>query len=154
MMSSMSKCLFWPITRFASLSQLFIIICNCAINFSDIGESNAMPRNKRSFSATFGSSYGAANKGGFPTKRPRGVSAASSSGGGQSSHRLPHINGGSDDPIVQYLADMVDIERQWLDMERQRAENERSMMMYMMQILQALVCPQQDEEEQETEVEG
>ena len=54
-----------------------------------------------------------------------------------------------DDPIGQYLAEMVEIERQWLDMERERAENERQMMVYMMQVLQALVCPGQGQDDDE-----
>ena len=62
----------------------------------------------------------------MPAKRPRGVSSASTMFDGSTA--------GGSDPIAQYLSEMVDIERQWLDMERERAENERSMMMYMMQV--------------------
>jgi len=82
------------------------------------------PRGKRAFSNSFGS-YMKGN-GGLPAKRPRGVSTAST---------MPDGSTGGSDPIAQYLSEMVDIERQWLDMERERAENERSMMMYMMQVV-------------------
>lgn len=130
-----------------------------------LDNSSAGARSKRSFSASFGAHAGALGSSalgamkGFPIKRPRGVSNTSSSGlGGFSGAQHPRLstmlNGGSavsDDPIVQYLSEMVEIERQWLDMERERADNERSMMMYMMQILQALVCPADQEDEAEAE---
>ncbi len=51
--------------------------------------------------------YGKASYNGIPTKRPRGLSSATTASTGE-------------DPIGQYLSEMVDIERQWLDMERER----------------------------------
>jgi len=96
---------------------------------------------KRSFSSSF-NPYGKSEYGrggmvvGSAAKRPRVASTAT------------NASSSMDDPIGQYLAEMVDIERQWLEMERERAENERAMMMYMMQILQAIVCPNQSQEEE------
>ncbi|XP_035705133.1 uncharacterized protein LOC110845563 isoform X1 [Folsomia candida] len=78
---------------------------------------------------------------GIPTKRPRGLSSATTAS----------TSGVAEDPIGQYLSEMVDIEREWLNMERERAENERQMMLYMMQILQALICPDQEQEEEGNE---
>ena len=95
---------------------------------------------KRSFSSGFNpymkSDYGRGMVVGNAAKRPRVASTAT------------NASSSMDDPIGQYLAEMVDIERQWLEMERERAENERAMMMYMMQILQAIVCPNQSQEDE------
>ncbi|CAG7681510.1 unnamed protein product [Allacma fusca] len=104
-----------------------------------VGEGYPSARTKRSFSASF-APYGSLKSGslGNPAKRPRVGSTSAASASGL-----------MDDPIGQYLAEMVEIERQWLDMERERAENERQMMVYMMQVLQALVCPGQNQEDDE-----
>lgn len=91
---------------------------------------------KRPFPSGFGGFGKSGN--GIPGKRPRGLSSATTA----STSVL-------DDPVSQYLSEMVDIERQWLDMERERASNERQMMEYMMQILQVLVCPSQEEEQED-----
>lgn len=76
---------------------------------------------KRSFSSSFNpygkSDYGRGAVLGNAAKRPRVASTAT------------NASSSMDDPIGQYLAEMVDIERQWLEMERERAENERAMMM-------------------------
>lgn len=105
---------------------------------------------KRSFSSSFNPyvkteyARGGGVVVGNAAKRPRVASTATNASSTQ-----------MDDPIGNYLSEMVDIERQWLEMERERAENERAMMMYMMQILQAIVCPSQSQEEEaEGEEEG
>jgi len=98
------------------------------------------PRGKRSYSM-----YGSFKpSGGNPAKRARGLSSQSSISG---TCNIP------EDPIAHYLAEMVDIEKQWLELERERASNEQRMMTYMMQIMQALVSPTPgtDEEEGDTE---
>ncbi|ODM94357.1 Trihelix transcription factor GT-3a [Orchesella cincta] len=110
------------------------------------GGLSGMRAGKRSFSSTFNpymkSEYGRGGGGANAGKRPRVASTAT------------NASSSMDDPIGQYLAEMVDIERQWLEMERERAENERAMMMYMMQILQAIVCPNQSQEDEGEEGEA
>jgi hypothetical protein len=115
-------------------------------SISEGNEGFPASRTKRSFSANY-APYGKASftsglGNGNAAKRPRGASTAT------------NASSNPDDQIGAYLAEMIDIERQWLDMERERAENERSMMMYMMQILQALVCPGQSQDDNDEESNG
>lgn len=125
----------------------------CLISIVFSGRNGGLPGVrgvKRSFSSSFNPyvkteyARGGGVVVGNAAKRPRVASTATNASSTQ-----------MDDPIGSYLAEMVDIERQWLEMERERAENERAMMMYMMQILQAIVCPNQSQEEEgEGEEEG